>query len=77
MIELNQEENLLVSKLWGHKQEAGLQDAHGCCHGDRVKVFKPDFSDLKIEMDDMNLKFNHNILWYSYDNDKSGDKNHL
>lgn len=28
-------------------------------------------------MDDMNLKFNHNILWYSYDNDKSGDKNHL
>lgn len=38
--------NLLVSKLWCHKQEASLQHTHGSGHRDGVKVFHPDLCDL-------------------------------
>lgn len=39
----------LVSKLGGHKQEARLQDAHGCRHGDGVEVLQPDLRHLGRE----------------------------
>lgn len=49
--------HLLVSKFWRHKQEASLQDTHGCCHRDCVKVFQSDFCDLENNTDLFRQRF--------------------